>query len=282
LDSKIGDDEWQKQFRREENAVFYSERKNCTFATNVPALISILFLWLGEKKSLEGYMEVQDGEGNIQFSSDGDLKPKIDIPEIDKSLLRLKVSHKTQTRTIAQAIMSLLTNGHGVKDDPDGITFTNFLMDCDWTEAMAKEKILKFPSEDLNNYARRAFQPKKSDLKAIAKEAKRDAKRGLGKYKKGHTDDEEEEEEAEEAEEDSDGVSGPKTKKTKKLTAEEVNQNNYYSSQGKFPFKPAELKKILPQEEVSNAHDAIEYIDPTVLMLMERVVQLSLGRAAGL
>jgi hypothetical protein len=147
---------------------------------------------------------------------------------------------------------------------------------------MAKEKILKFPSEDLNNYARRAFQPKKSDLKAIAKEAKRDAKRGLGKYKKGHTDDEEEEEEAEEAEEDSDGVSGPKTKKTKKLTAEEVNQNNYYSSQGKFPFKPAELKKILPQEEVSNAHDAIEYIDPTVLMLMERVVQLSLGRAAGL
>jgi hypothetical protein len=224
-------------------------------------------------------MEVQDGEGNIQFSSDGDLKPKSDIPEIDKSLLRLKVSHKTQTRTIAQAIMSLLTNGHGVKDDPDGITFTNFLLDCDWMEAMAKEKILKFPSEDLNNYARRAFQPNKGDLKAIAKEAKRDAKRRLGKYKKGHTDDEEEEEEAEEY---SNGAGGPKTKKTKKLTAEEVNRNNYYSSQGKFPFKPAELKKILPQEEVSNAHDAIEYIDPTVSMLMERVVRLSLGRAAGL
>jgi hypothetical protein len=60
-------------------------------------------------------------------------------------------------------------------------------------------------------------------LKAIAKEAKRDAKRCLGKYKKGHTDDEEEEEEAEEAEEDSNGAGGPKTKKTKKLTAEEVN-----------------------------------------------------------
>jgi hypothetical protein len=230
LDSKIGDYEWQKQFPREENAVYYSERKGCTFATNVPALISILFLWLGERKSLKGSMKVKDGQGNYQFSSDGDLKPKSDIPEIDKSLLRLKVSHKNQTRTIAQAIVSLLTNGHGVKDDPDGITFANFLEDCDWTEAMAKEKILKFPSEDLSNFARRAFQPNKGDLKAIAKEAKRDAKRRLGKYQKGHTDDEEEEESEEESEEDSDGAGGPKMKKTKKLTAEEVNQYNYYST----------------------------------------------------
>jgi hypothetical protein len=63
LDSKIGDEEWMKQFPREENAVFYSERKNCTFATNVPALISILFLWLAERKSLEGYMQVEDAQG---------------------------------------------------------------------------------------------------------------------------------------------------------------------------------------------------------------------------
>jgi hypothetical protein len=227
-------------------------------------------------------MKVKDGQGNYQFSSDGDLKPKSDIPEIDKSLLRLKVSHKNQTWTIAQAIVSLLTNGHGVKDDPDGITFANFLEDCDWMEAMAKEKILKFPSEDLSNYAHRAFQPNKGDLKAIAKEAKRDAKRCLGKYQKGHTDDEEEEESEEESEEDSNGAGGPKMKKTKKLTAEEVNRNNFYSAQGKFPSKPAELKKILPQEEVSNARDAMESIDPAVSMLMERVVQLSLGRAAGL
>jgi NACalpha-BTF3-like transcription factor len=38
----------------------------------------------------------------------------------------------------------------------------------------------------------------------------------------------------------------------------------------------------LPKEEVSNAGDAIQSIDPTVSMFMERVVQLSLGRAAGL
>ena len=91
------------------------------------------------------------------------------------------------------------------------------------------------------------FQPNRADLKAIAKEAKRDAKRCLGKYEKGHTDDEEEEEEAEE---DSDGAGGPKTKKTKKLIAEEVNRNNYYSAQAKFPFKPAELKKIASRRSV--------------------------------
>jgi hypothetical protein len=110
-----------------------------------------------------------------------------------------------------------------VKDDPDGITFANFLEDCNWMEAMAKEKILKLPSEDLNNFAHRAFQPNKGDLKAIAKEAKRDTKRCLGKYQKGHTDDEEEEESEEESEEDSNGAGGPKMEKTKKLTAEEVN-----------------------------------------------------------
>ncbi len=162
MDSKIGDDEWQKQFQWEENAVYYSERKGCTFATNVPALISILFLWLGEGKSLIGSIKVKDEQGNYQVSFDGDLKPKSDIPEIDKSLLRLKVSHKNKTQTIAQTIVSLLTNGHRVKDDPDGITFANFLEDCNWTEAMSKEKILKFPSEDLNNFAHRAFPTKQS------------------------------------------------------------------------------------------------------------------------
>jgi hypothetical protein len=49
-------------------------KKNCTFATNVPALISILFLWLAERKSLEGYMQVEDAQGRLQFRSDGDLK----------------------------------------------------------------------------------------------------------------------------------------------------------------------------------------------------------------
>lgn len=277
LDSKIGDEEWMKQFPREENAVFYSERKNCTFATNVPALISILFLWLAERKSLEGYMQVEDAQGRLQFGSDGDLKPISEIPEIDKSLLRLKVSYKGNKRTIAQAIVSLLTNGHGVKGSVDGITFANFLQDCNWTEEMAKEKILKFPTADPSNVARRAFLPNKADKKALEKEAKRDAKKRDGKYKKGNTDDEEEDEEDE-----SHGAGGPRTKKTKKLSAEEVNRDNYYSEQGKFAYKPAELNKILPKEEVSNAGDAIQSIDPTVSMLMERVVRLSLGRAAGL
>jgi hypothetical protein len=61
-----------------------------------------------------------------------------------------------------------------------------------------------------------------------------------------------------------------------------VNRDNYYSEQGKFAYKPTELNKILPKEEVSNAGDAIQSIDPTVSMLIERVVWLSLGRAAGL
>jgi hypothetical protein len=39
------------------------KEKNCTFATNVPALISLLFLWLAERKSLEGYMQVKDAQG---------------------------------------------------------------------------------------------------------------------------------------------------------------------------------------------------------------------------
>jgi hypothetical protein len=43
LDSKIGDEEWMKQFLREENAVFYSERKNCTFATNDSEFVLPLF-----------------------------------------------------------------------------------------------------------------------------------------------------------------------------------------------------------------------------------------------
>jgi hypothetical protein len=38
------------------------KEKNCTFATNVPALISLLFLWLAERKSLEGYMQVKDAQ----------------------------------------------------------------------------------------------------------------------------------------------------------------------------------------------------------------------------
>jgi hypothetical protein len=42
-----------------------------------------------------------------------------------------------------------------------------------------------------------------------------------------------------------------------------VNRDNY-SEQGKFAYKPAELNKILPKEEVSNAGDAIQSIDPTV------------------
>jgi hypothetical protein len=81
------------------------------------------------------------------------LKPISEIPEIDKSLLRLKVSYKGNKRTIAQAIVSLLTNGQGVKGSVDGITFANFLQDCNWTEEMAKEKILKFPTADPSNVA---------------------------------------------------------------------------------------------------------------------------------
>jgi hypothetical protein len=81
------------------------------------------------------------------------LKPISEIPEIDKSLLRLKVSYKGNKWTIAQAIVSLLTNGQGVKGSVDGITFAKFLQDCNWTEEMAKEKILKFPTADPSNVA---------------------------------------------------------------------------------------------------------------------------------
>jgi hypothetical protein len=69
----------------------------------------------------------------------------------------LKVSYKGNKQTIAQAIVSLLTNGHGVKGSVDGITFANFLQDCKWTEEMAKEKILKFPTADPSNVAQRTF-----------------------------------------------------------------------------------------------------------------------------
>jgi hypothetical protein len=49
---------------------------------------------------------------------------------------------------------------------------------------MAKEKILKFPTADPSNVAQRAFLPNKADKKALEKEAKRDAKKRDGKYKK--------------------------------------------------------------------------------------------------
>jgi hypothetical protein len=60
------------------------------------------------------------------------------------------------------------------------------LQDCNWTEEMAKEKILKFPTADPSNVAQRAFLPNKLTRKLLKKRQKEMPRNVMASTKRKH------------------------------------------------------------------------------------------------
>jgi hypothetical protein len=248
--------------RNRNSLVYYSRRPEGHFATNIPALINLLFLWLSKQKKLRAKVVLKP-TGDFFVDNRGDLLPISKIGKIQPKWFRMKVFHldKGIKRSIPEALLSLVTDGrHDGKDD--GITFENLLLDVDFsTQEALKKRISDMLEEKRDDFARRNIIPTARDLLKNVKELDKDeCARGVPEKADA-------------------GVAATGVAVVE--SQEEAVESRNFPIKGQFGFNKGELKKIFQ----SNNGDATPKevrtnLDAMISIHAEKLVRLSLARAA--
>lgn len=249
-----GDKAWEKRFLKENSLVTHSKRTGFEFATNVPALVYALVLWLASDSKLTAFISITPPRPHtVPFLCDvkGNLLAASELARYKASWWRLKMSHEDfgVVRTFPDALVSLVTNGREIgnlKDKRrDGISFKNLMEELKLTEKGLQAKVKALRDENFERWVRNRVQPSEKDKKKSEEE-------------------EEEEEGSQKSDED-----------------EVPNVSDYLVSEGHFGFSPAELRKVFKGETHSNAGDVLEQLDGQISILSEKLVRLCLAREAG-
>lgn len=233
--------------------VFSSERS--MFATNIPALLKLLMLWLSKKKNLLSNITVRVNESYL-CDAKGNLPAEAELPEFDINWYRMKVYHRDfrVERSIPDAVVGLISDGLATRQR-DGITFMNMLKDLDLQpdSPETKDKILKMVKE-MDSARRQTFARELVDPTAKDKLNMRERAEKAGKSN-SHS-----------------AASKDAPVPTASLSG--------FQTKGNFSFPAGDLNNIFGKEKNHSSSQIKDTITTQMSVHAEKLVRLAVANAA--